>query len=63
MFTVYVYVLDTLADWEIGHVTAELHSKRFFQEGCAAGYSQNSRHFQRAGENHGRADRHPGLRP
>lgn len=32
MFTVYVYVLDTLADWEIGHVTAELHSKRFFKK-------------------------------
>ena len=26
MFTVYVYVMDTLADWEIGHVTAELLS-------------------------------------
>lgn len=32
MFTVYVYVLDTLADWEIGHVTAELHSRRFFKK-------------------------------
>lgn len=31
MVTVYVYVLDTLADWELGHVTAELHSKRFFK--------------------------------
>ena len=31
MFTVYVYVMDTLADWEIGHVTAELHSGRFFK--------------------------------
>ena len=31
MFTVYVYVMDTLADWEIGHVTAELHSGRFFR--------------------------------
>ena len=31
MFTVYVYVMDTLADWEIGHVTAELYSKRFFR--------------------------------
>lgn len=29
--TVYVYVMDTLADWEIGHVTAELCSKRFFR--------------------------------
>ena len=31
MFTVYVYTLDTLADWEIGYVTAELHSGRFFK--------------------------------
>lgn len=34
MFTVYVYVQDTLADWEIGHVTAELSSGRFFKEGA-----------------------------
>ncbi|WP_025028239.1 type 1 glutamine amidotransferase family protein [Caldalkalibacillus mannanilyticus] len=26
----YVYVLDTLADWEIGFITAELNSRRFF---------------------------------
>ena len=32
MFTIYVYVLDTLADWEIGYVTAELKSGRFFKE-------------------------------
>ena len=32
MFTVYAYVLDTLADWELGHVTAELHSGRFFKK-------------------------------
>lgn len=31
MMTVYVYVMDTLADWEIGYVTAELHSWRFFK--------------------------------
>ena len=31
MMTVYVYVMDTLADWEIGYVTAELCSKRFFR--------------------------------
>lgn len=29
---VYVYVLDTLADWEIGNVTAEINSKRFFKK-------------------------------
>lgn len=32
MFTVYVYALDTLADWELGYVTAELNSRRFFRE-------------------------------
>lgn len=34
MITVFVYVLDTMADWEIGHVTAELHSRRFFRAGA-----------------------------
>ncbi len=32
MFTVYVYTPDTLADWELGYVTAELNSKRFFKK-------------------------------
>lgn len=32
MNTVYVYVLDTLADWELGHVTSELNSGRFFKK-------------------------------
>ena len=32
MFTIYVYVLDTFADWEIGYVTAELNSGRFFKK-------------------------------
>ena len=32
MFAVYVYALDTLADWELGYVTAELHSRRFFKK-------------------------------
>ena len=31
MYTVYVYVLDTLADWELGYVSAELNSGRFFK--------------------------------
>ena len=31
MVTIYVYVLDTLADWELGYVTAELNSGRFFK--------------------------------
>lgn len=34
MFTIYVYVLDTLADWELGYVTAEFNSGRFFKEGA-----------------------------
>lgn len=34
MFTIYVYVLDTLADWELGHVAAELNSGRFFRAGA-----------------------------
>lgn len=29
---IYVYVLDTLADWEIGYVAAELHCRRFFKK-------------------------------
>lgn len=32
MFTIYVYTLDTMADWEIGYVTAELNSGRFFKK-------------------------------
>jgi hypothetical protein len=33
MFTIYVYVLDTLADWELGYVISELNSGRFFKKG------------------------------
>ena len=32
MTTVYVYVKNTMADWEIGYCLAELHSKRFFRK-------------------------------
>ena len=32
MFTIYVYILETLADWELGYVTSELHSGRFFKK-------------------------------
>ncbi len=32
MTTIYVYTLDTMADWEIGFVTAELNSGRFFKK-------------------------------
>ncbi len=34
MITIYVYVLDTLADWELGYVTSELNSGRYFKEGA-----------------------------
>lgn len=34
MYTIYVYVLDTLADWELGYVTSELNSGRFFKNGA-----------------------------
>jgi putative intracellular protease/amidase len=29
---VYLAVIDTMADWEIGYLTAELHSRRFFHD-------------------------------
>lgn len=32
MRTIYVYVQDTLADWEPGHVLAELHNGRFLKD-------------------------------
>lgn len=32
--TAYLYVFDTLADWEIAYLTAELHTKRFFRKGA-----------------------------
>lgn len=32
MATVYVYVMDTMADWEVSYVMAELNSKRFFKK-------------------------------
>lgn len=32
MFRIYIYVLDTLADWELGYVTSELNSGRFFKK-------------------------------
>lgn len=32
MISIYVYVLDTLADWELGNVCSELHSRRFFKK-------------------------------
>lgn len=32
MTTVYVYVMNTMAGWEIGYCLAELNSKRFFRK-------------------------------
>lgn len=32
MRTVYVYLPDTMADWELGYIMAELNSKRFFKK-------------------------------
>ncbi|MGC6770235.1 type 1 glutamine amidotransferase family protein [Enterococcus sp. LJL51] len=34
MTTIYIYVLDTLADWEMGHLISELNSGRFFKKGA-----------------------------
>lgn len=32
MTTVYVYVMDTMADWELSYVMAEIKSKRYFKK-------------------------------
>lgn len=45
---IYLYVLDTLADWEVGYLNAELNSGRFFKSGVeklkirTVSYSKNS---------------------
>ncbi len=31
--TVYIYVFDTMSDWEIGYLTAELNSGRYYKKG------------------------------
>lgn len=31
--SVYVYVFDTMADWEVGYIIAEINSGRFFKKG------------------------------
>ncbi|CAM4449506.1 type 1 glutamine amidotransferase family protein [Paenibacillus tarimensis] len=33
--TVYLYVFDTMSDWEIGYLAAELNSGRYFRPGLA----------------------------
>lgn len=33
--TVYLYVFDTMADWEVGYLTAELNSGRYYKKGLA----------------------------
>ncbi|SDX98620.1 hypothetical protein SAMN05421736_10179 [Evansella caseinilytica] len=30
--TVYLYVFDTVADWEIGYLTVELNSGRYYKK-------------------------------
>lgn len=47
MFKVYIYVLDTLADWELGYVTAELNSRRFFKK-MRPKYQSKQLQFQRS---------------
>lgn len=32
---VYLYVFDTMSDWEVGYLTAELNSGRYFKKGLA----------------------------
>ena len=32
MMNVYIYALDTLADWELGYVTSELNSGQYFKK-------------------------------
>ncbi|WP_217593518.1 type 1 glutamine amidotransferase family protein [Cohnella sp. GbtcB17] len=32
---VYLYVFDTMSDWEIGYLTAELNTGRYFRQGLA----------------------------
>lgn len=34
--TVYLYVFDTMSDWEIGYLAAELNSGRYFRKGLAS---------------------------
>lgn len=36
MYTVYIYVLDTLADWELGFITPVLNSDRFHKKDAEA---------------------------
>lgn len=36
MYNIYVYVLDTLAEWELGHIAPELNSGRFFKKDAPA---------------------------
>ncbi|AHV95732.1 type 1 glutamine amidotransferase family protein [Paenibacillus sabinae] len=33
--TVYLYVFDTMSDWEIGYLTAELNSGRYYEKGLS----------------------------
>lgn len=57
MQTIYVYVLDTFADWELGYVTAELNTGRFFKKRSQADTAAVCELFQGAGHVNGRLDR------
>lgn len=35
MRTIYLYVCDTMADWEIGYLTAEINTGRYFKKGLS----------------------------
>lgn len=32
---VYLYVFDTMSDWEIGYLTAEMNAGRYYKKGCS----------------------------
>ena len=59
MYHIYVYVFDTLADWELGYVTA---FRALFQKGRAGCIAHNGWYHKRTGQNHGRSAGHPRLR-
>lgn len=59
MITIYVYVLDTLADYRLGPVTSELNWAIFQKD--AAPSTQNCESFQRSGSNNGRMTILPDL--
>jgi len=43
--TIYLYVFDTMADWEIGYVTAELNSGRYYRNWYQLNTTHKAEHF------------------